>query len=131
VPEHLVLLSRLPLTQDGDYDLSALPVPGYDLEPTDTYVAPRTPIEAQVTGIFEELLDVDRVGIHDTFFELSGFSLLATQLTERIRETFRCDLPLREVFLSPTVEGLAQLILRAQAELADATDLEALLAGIE
>jgi acyl carrier protein len=131
VPEHLVLLSRLPLTQDGDYDLSALPVLGYDLEPADTYVAPRTPIETQLAGIFEEVLDVDRVGIHDTFFELNGFSLLATQLTARIRETFQCDLPLREVFQSPTVEGLAQLILRAQAELADATDLEALLAEIE
>jgi non-ribosomal peptide synthetase component F/acyl carrier protein len=131
VPEHLVLLGRLPLTQDGDYDLAALPVPGYDLEPADTYVGPRTPIESQLTGIFEELLDVDRVGIHDTFFELNGFSLLATQLTARIHETFRCDLPLREVFQSPTVEGLAQLILRAQAELADAADLEALLAEIE
>jgi non-ribosomal peptide synthetase component F/acyl carrier protein len=131
VPEYLVVLDRLPLTLDGEYDLAALPDPGWDGEHPETYVAPRTPVERRLTEIFEELLDVERVGVHDTFFDLSGFSLLATQLATRIRETFRCELSLREVFESPTVEGLAQLIVAAQAELADPGDLEALLDGIE
>jgi non-ribosomal peptide synthetase component F/acyl carrier protein len=131
VPQHFVVLDQLPLTADGDYDLSVLPVPGYDLELADSYVAPRTPMEGQLTEIFEELLGLDRVGIHDTFFELNGFSLLANQLAARIRETFQCQLSLRDVFQTPTVEGLAQLITRARAELVDAGDLEALLAEVE
>jgi non-ribosomal peptide synthetase component F/acyl carrier protein len=131
VPEQFVVLDQLPLTAGGDYDLTVLPVPGFDLEVADTHVAPRTPIERQLTEIFEELLGLDRVGIHDAFFELNGFSLLANQLATRIRETFQCQLSLREVFEMPTVEGLAQLITRAQAELVDADDLEALLAEVE
>lgn len=131
VPGQIVVLDELPLTADGDYDLSVLPVPGYDLELADTYVAPRTPVERKLTAIFEELLGVDRVSIHDTFFELNGFSLLANQLAGRVHETFQCQLSLRDVFESPTVEGLAQLIVRTQAEKADAKDLEALLAEIE
>jgi len=95
-------------------------------------VAPRTPMEHQLTGILQELLGVDRVGIHDSFFELGGFSLLATQLTTRIREQFEVELSLRDVFASPTVDRLAQLIVLTQAnELSGAEDLEALLNEIE
>ena len=131
VPEQFVLLDQLPLTPDGDYDLAALPVPGFGGESADAYVAPRTPMEQRLAAIFEELLDVDRVGVDDTFFELNGFSLLATRLVARIRETFACEVSLREVFEAPTVGGLAQLIVGTQAGLARPEDLEALLAEIE
>lgn len=131
VPEQLVLLDRLPLTPDGDYDLAALPVPSCDPAPAQAYVAPRTPMERRLAEIFEELLGLDRVGVHDTFFELNGFSLLATQLASRIYETFTVELTLRDVFQSPTVEGLAQLIVQAQAELAGAEGLRVLLTEIE
>jgi len=131
IPEHFFVLDDLPRTADGEYDLAALPEPAEDGGSADTYVAPRTPMEQQLTGIFEELLEVDRVGVHDTFFELNGFSLLATQLASRIREAFHVELSLREVFGSPTVESLAQLILRAQSELSGAADIEALLDEID
>jgi len=130
VPRQVFRLGALPRTSAGEYDLSALPVPDGD-EGEDTYVAPRTPIERRLTEIFEELLDVPRIGVHDTFFELNGFSLLATQLAARIRETFDVDLPLRDVFGAPTVEGLAQLILRTQSEMSGTDDVEKLLAEIE
>jgi acyl carrier protein len=113
VPDRLVLLDRLPLTRDGDYDLAALPDPGYD-EPAGSYVAPRTAVERQLAEIFQEILEVERVGVTDTFFELSGFSLLATQLAARIRETFELELSLRDVFESPTVEALAQRVMQAR-----------------
>ncbi|MEU9332331.1 amino acid adenylation domain-containing protein [Streptomyces sp. NPDC048290] len=129
-PQRLVLLDRLPLTPDGDYDLIALPDPAGN-DPADLYVAPRTPVERQLVEIFEELLGIEGVGVHQTFFELNGFSLLATQLVSRIRETFRIELALREVFESPTVESLAQLIVRSQAGQADAAALEALLSELE
>jgi acyl carrier protein len=97
----------------------------------DTYVPARTPVERQLTEIFEELLDTSGVGVHDTFFDLNGFSLLAPQLASRVYETFKVELTLRDVFEAPTIEDLATLIVRAQAELADDADLAALLAEIE
>ncbi|HEX6501169.1 MAG TPA: condensation domain-containing protein [Micromonosporaceae bacterium] len=133
IPEHLFVLDDLPLTADGEYDLGALPDPHADGDATDSYVAPRTPMEQQLVDILQELLNIERVGIHDSFFELGGFSLLATRLTTRIREIFGVELSLRDVFESPTVDRLAQLIVRTQAQVsgvADA-DLEALLNELE
>jgi len=101
------------MTPASGYDLADLPDPGCDAEESDTYVAPRTTTERQLTEMFEELLDGGRVGVRDTFFDLNGFSLLATQLAARIYETFQIELTLRDVFESPTVEALAQLIDRA------------------
>jgi Phosphopantetheine attachment site len=97
----------------------------------DTYVPPRTPTERQLTEIFEELLGSGRVGIRDTFFDLSGFSLLATQLAARVYESFGVELTLRDVFQAPTIEGLALLVVQAQAELAGEAGLQALLAELE
>ena len=122
---------RLPLTLGGEYDLDAL-VDGLDGgDRTDTYVAPRTPMETRLTEILEELLGTPRIGVHDSFFELGGFSLLATRLTSRVRETFQVEISLRNVFEAQTVDGLAQLIVRAQAERSGAGALEALLDEIE
>jgi acyl carrier protein len=97
----------------------------------DTYMAPRTPMEQQLTVMLQDLLSVERVGTHDSFFDLGGFSLLATRLTSRIREEFDVELSLRDLFGSPTVERLAQHIVAVQAENAGADDLAALLAEIE
>jgi hypothetical protein len=131
LPAHLFVLDAVPRTPDGDYDLDALPEPDEDDLDGDRYVAPRTPVERRLAEIFEELLGLGRIGVHDSFFELNGFSLLATQMTSRVREAFQVELPLREVFGSPTVEGVAQLILWKQSEQSDAATLEAMLAEIE
>ena len=131
IPEHIFVLDRLPLTGAGDYELGALPHPDADSAPLDSYLAPRTPLENQLTGILEELLGVEQIGVHDSFFELGGFSLLATQLASRVRESIRVELSLRDIFESATVEVLAQLIVRAQAAQARVEDVEALLAEIE
>ncbi len=131
VPRHLVVLDALPRTPWGAYDLRALPRPTGDAREGDGYAAPRTPMEQQLTGILEELLDLDRVGIYDSFFELGGFSMLATRLVTRVREAFGIQLAVRDVFESPTVDELAPLIVRAQGELSGVDDFEALLAEIE
>lgn len=80
------------------------------------FVAARNPTERTIAEIWEGLLGVARVGIHDDFFELGGHSLLATRLTTRLRETFGAEIPLRAIFESPTVEGLANRVLADEAE---------------
>jgi hypothetical protein len=131
VPRRLHVVEDLPLSETGGYDLDALPDPEMDGEGTDGYVAPRTPLEHQLTGILQELLRAERVGVLDSFFELGGFSLLATQLVTRIRESAGVELSLRDIFEAPTVDGLAQLILRRQVEASGTEDLAALLDEIE
>ena len=111
VPSVFVPLDRLPLTPNGKIDRAALPAPDWSQRGAeDTYVAPRTPLERQVADIWTEVLGVERVGAFDNFFELGGHSLLATQLVSRLRKTFDIELPLRNIFESPTVASLAEQI---------------------
>ncbi|MEE8523271.1 MAG: non-ribosomal peptide synthase/polyketide synthase [Thermoanaerobaculia bacterium] len=105
VPSALVELDQLPRTPAGKVDRSQLPTPE---RPAGGGEAPSTPAEELVAGIWSELLRLDRVGRDENFFELGGHSLLATQAVSRIREAFRVELPLRALFESPTVAGLAE-----------------------
>jgi acyl-CoA synthetase (AMP-forming)/AMP-acid ligase II/acyl carrier protein len=74
------------------------------------FVAPNTAVEQQLAGIWIEALGIERVGIHDNFFELGGHSLLATQVISRVRESFQVEVPLRQLFEGPTIDGLAGLV---------------------
>jgi hypothetical protein len=130
IPRHVVALAVLPLTSAGVHDLDALPEVDHDGTVVDQYVAPRTPLEQELCTVLQKLLAVERVGINDSFFQLGGFSLLATQLTTRIRESYGVSLMLRDIFDAPTVDGLAHLIVLRQIETAG-DDIEALLAEIE
>ncbi|HKG13542.1 MAG TPA: amino acid adenylation domain-containing protein, partial [Pyrinomonadaceae bacterium] len=72
------------------------------------YVAPRGELEERIAGVWQDVLGIEQVGIHDNFFDLGGHSLLATQLVSRLRELSRAEIPLRVVFERPTVAALAQ-----------------------
>ncbi|MEE8587086.1 MAG: SDR family NAD(P)-dependent oxidoreductase [Acidobacteriota bacterium] len=74
------------------------------------YLAPRNPSESRIAAIWEELLGIDRAGVHDDFFQLGGHSLLGTRLMARIYESFGVTLPLRALFESPTVAGLSEAV---------------------
>lgn len=109
VPTNFVLLEALPLTPSGKLDRMALPAPGEEPGALQTTPA-RTVVEELVAGIWAEVLGREFVGAHDNVFELGAHSLLATQVVSRLRESFRIDLPLRNLFDEPTVAGLARRI---------------------
>ena len=106
VPSAFVFLDSLPLTPNGKLDRKALPAPDQSRpELDDTFAAPRTPVEEILANIWAEVLKLDKVGIHDNFFQLGGHSLLATQVVSRVRDAFKLDLPLRTLFEAPTIHG--------------------------
>ena len=109
VPKAYVLLESLPLTPNGKVDRRALKAPDITFDKQD-FVAPRTQVEDLLVGIWAKVLGKEQVGIHDNFFELGGHSLLATQLVSRIRDTFKIDLPVRNLFEAPTVAEIAKYI---------------------
>lgn len=116
IPAAFVALPSLPLTRNGKLDRQALPLLGEArLALADAYVAPRTPLEEQLAGIWAQLLGMERIGIYHSFFELGGHSLLAIRALSRMREAFQLDIPLPVIFERPTVAGIAQLIEEARA----------------
>ncbi len=107
VPSAFVLLEALPLTANGKVDRQALPVPATRAESEQTVAPPATPTEEMLAGIWCAVLNLDRAGIHDNFFDLGGHSLLATQVISRVRRAFQLDLRLADLFEAPTIAGLA------------------------
>ncbi|HKV10095.1 MAG TPA: amino acid adenylation domain-containing protein, partial [Thermoanaerobaculia bacterium] len=113
VPAAFVALPALPLTPSRKVDRKALPRPEQPLG-TAVYEAPRSGVEQAVAGLWQELLQAGRVGRNDNFFELGGHSLLATRLQARLRAALGADLPVRQIFETPTLEALAAAVASAQ-----------------
>jgi amino acid adenylation domain-containing protein len=132
LPATFVFLDSLPLTPNGKVDRRKLPLPDLNRpELKEAFVAPRTPDEEMMAEIWAEILKVNKVGIHDNFFDLGGHSLLATQVISRVRKDFHVDLPLRALFEAPTVAGLTAMLLLKQSEATGRQTLEELVAELE
>jgi non-ribosomal peptide synthetase component F/acyl carrier protein len=117
VPDDFVELGELPRSSSGEIDHECLAA--LTLEPdeyTHGYVAPRTPFEREIASIWAELLGVDRVGVHDDFFELGGQSLVAVRLTARILDEFGVELTVRDLYVNYTVADMAWLVMQRITE---------------
>ncbi len=118
VPAFYVSLESFPLTANGKVDLRALPAPTAATSRSEKSLATaRTPIEEIILAIYQEILGLDQINIHESFFHLGGHSLLATQIVSRIRAALGVEVSLRALFETPSVAGLAQKIEQNQRSL--------------
>ena len=109
IPSIFVILKEIPLTPNGKVNRGELPVPQLSEDGTSAnFVAPRNELEETLAEIWRETLGVAQVGVESNFFDLGGHSLLATRVVSQVRERFGVELPLRVLFESPTIAGLAQ-----------------------
>lgn len=117
VPSAFVLMEEFPLQPSGKLDRAALPDPAANRSDlSGTYVEPSTALEWVLAGIWAEVLELDRVGVSDDFFDLGGHSLLVTQAVSRVRDLFRVDLSIRDFLTAGTVLALAGRLRSAAAE---------------
>jgi amino acid adenylation domain-containing protein len=134
IPSTFVMMDTLPVTANGKLDRQSLPAPDESQLPrAREFVAPRSPVEESLVGVWKDVLGIERVGVHDNFFELKGNSLLVVRLISRLRQIFHVDLPLNLLFEAPTVAQLAVSIAQAQFgnQAEEGNDLERLLEELE
>ncbi|MGZ4122551.1 MAG: amino acid adenylation domain-containing protein, partial [Tumebacillaceae bacterium] len=110
VPTFIVRLDSMPHTPNGKTDRKALPKPdGFGLV-TEEYVAPQRETEIKLAALWQDVLGVERVGLHDNFFDLGGHSLKAVQLISKLAKHMEVELALTDLFNYPTLQELAQQI---------------------
>lgn len=133
VPAVAMELDAMPKTPNGKIDRKSLPLPS-DLRSgvgETSYVAPTTPTEQDVAEIWQTVMGIDKVGIHDNFFDLGGHSLHATRVLARLRNDLNVEVPLRTMFTTPTVAGLSIAITELLAAEQDDAELATMLSEIE
>lgn len=131
VPGSLTMLASLPLTPNGKLDRGQLPAPDRHRAAAAPADLPRNEIEATVAGLFQEVLRCGPPGIHRSFFDLGGDSLLAVGLMARVRRGFGVELPIRALLNAPTVAGLAQAVVETLVAGMDEDQLGELLSAEE
>ena len=108
-------LQELPLTPDGAPDLPALAALGGARAARKTvYVAPQTELERTIAALWQAALRIEKVGVHDNFFDLGGQSLLMTQVQGKLRATLGRDISMVDMFKYPTISALANYLSHEQ-----------------
>ena len=132
VPAAFIHLDEIPLLPGGKVNRRALPVPD-DLRSqlSAEYVAPRTETEEKLAAIVAGVLRIDKVGVFDNFFELGGHSMLGMQVMSQIQNEFGVEIPMRVLFESPTVDGIATAIMETMTESLDDDELADMLDNMD
>ncbi|SKA37911.1 non-ribosomal peptide synthase domain TIGR01720/amino acid adenylation domain-containing protein [Chitinophaga eiseniae] len=110
VPSYLVQLEKLPMTANGKIDKKALPDPDTMTQPGGGYVAPATPTERALAAIWQDQLEIARIGVHDNYFEAGGNSLLAIHLIAVVRKELAGEIAISDIFDFPTIAALADVL---------------------
>ena len=113
-PFFFVFLKAMPLTANNKVDLRALPAPAPSLSDGVAHIGPRDRVEIQLTALWQQVLEVPKIGIHDNFFDLGGHSLKAAQLFFLLEQVYGRRLPLATLFQAPTIAELASVLSREQ-----------------
>lgn len=109
IPTAFVVLESLPLNAHGKVDRGALPAPnGLRPELDTSYIIPRTEAERNIAGVWQEVLRLESVGIFDNFFDLGGHSLLMIQVHDKLREKFKFEVSMVELFEYPSINSLVE-----------------------
>ncbi|MFJ3484099.1 amino acid adenylation domain-containing protein [Pseudomonas sp. NPDC090202] len=115
IPAYILFLDKMPLSPNGKIDRKALPKADAS-QLQHAYIAPQTELQQQIAAIWQDVLDLQQVGLNDHFFELGGHSLLATQAVARIKPLLSCELSLRDLFAAPTLNAFSALLTARIAE---------------
>lgn len=108
IPSFFLQIDSIPLTSNGKTDKRALPE--IEVKAARGYLAPRNQDEEKIAAIFSEILGIEKVGIHDNFFDIGGHSLRATKLLNRLEAEFDSSIRLKDIFENPTVAQLRSLM---------------------
>jgi hypothetical protein len=131
LPAALETIAALPLLPNGKIDRRALPEPGQIRPDTcERFVAPRTLMEALLASAWCDALKLERVGVHDNFFELCGHSLLAARVVSNLRHKMKIELGMVDVLRSPTIAELAALLEERRPRDEQESDLALLLSEL-
>lgn len=114
IPSYMMQIEAIPVTRNGKLDKRALPE--IEAAAMIEYVAPRNKIEEIICNIFKEILNLEKIGVKDSFFDLGGHSLRATRLVNKIESETGIRMALKDIFAHPTPEQLAEILIRKKGE---------------
>ena len=116
LPASITVLECMPQTPNGKVDRKKLAEIAPENVETIEYVAPRNAVEEVLQHIWQDVLEIENIGVNDNFFQLGGHSLLVTILISKIREIFQTDISLRSIFDAPVISDLSKLLLQKPAQ---------------
>jgi len=115
IPRYFIGLEQMPVTPTGKIDRARLPEPDETITGRAEYEPPTNEIEEKLVSIWQEILEAEKIGVHDNFIDLGGHSLLVISIISKIHQVFNVELQLRDVFDHPTVRELSRLIMESEA----------------
>jgi hypothetical protein len=122
IPSYFMKLEQIPLTANGKVDRKTLEEQGRRLYLSSTYTAPQNEIEQEIANVWKEVLHLEKVGIHDNYFELGGTSLDILKINKRLGEIFQVEVPVVIMFIHTTVHALANYLMDEAKEVRDRSD---------